>query len=88
MKRLPCRVSYRTLKPRSPRCGGQASVGLGKARKDGATAPCPEPQTLSSTPNSQCNSLYPSWRVARLVAGGPLSLSIMKCQLKPIDARD
>ena len=47
-----------------------------------------EPQTLSSTPNSQCNSLYPSWRVARLVAGGPLSLSIMKCQLKPIDARD
>lgn len=47
-----------------------------------------EQQTLSPTPNSQCNTLYPSWEVARLVAGGPLSLSIMKCQLKPIDARD
>jgi hypothetical protein len=63
-----------------------------EAAVDGCFAPSgqfiAEPQTLSPTPNSQCNTLYPSWEVTRLVAGGPLSLSIMKCQLKPIDARD
>lgn len=62
------------------------------AAVDGCFAPSgqfiAEPQTLSPTPNSQCNALYPSWEVTRILAGGPLSLSIMKCQLRPIDARD
>ncbi|HEX8012971.1 MAG TPA: DUF6351 family protein [Casimicrobiaceae bacterium] len=59
---------------------------------DGCFAPTgefvAEPQTLSSQPNSTCNALYPSWELARIVAGGPQSLSIIKCQLKPIDPND
>jgi hypothetical protein len=44
-----------------------------------------EPQTFSSQPNSQCNTLWPSYAFPRYVAGGPLSASKLKCQLKPID---
>ena len=47
-----------------------------------------ERQTLSSQPTTQCNTLFPSWEVARIVAGGPVSLSILKCQLKPVTASD
>jgi uncharacterized tannase-like protein DUF6351 len=47
-----------------------------------------EPQTWSSEPDSQCNTLWPSYSFPRKVAGGPLSASILKCQLKPIDPRD
>jgi len=35
-----------------------------------------------------CNSLYPPHAGMRLVAGGPLSNDILKCQLKPIDYAD
>jgi len=48
----------------------------------------PEPQTFSSQPNSQCNTLWPSYAFPRYVAGGPLSADILKCQLKPIDPSD
>jgi hypothetical protein len=48
----------------------------------------PETQTLSSTPDSQCNTLFPSWAFPRYVAGGPLAANIMKCTLKPIAAGD
>ena len=47
-----------------------------------------EPQTLSPTPNSQCNALFPTWELTRIVAGGPVSLGIMKCQVKPVDPAD
>jgi hypothetical protein len=47
-----------------------------------------EPQTWSSEPDSQCNTLWPSYSFTRKVAGGPLSASILKCQLKRIDLRD
>jgi hypothetical protein len=47
-----------------------------------------EPQTLNSLPNSQCNARFPGWRTPRMVAGGPLSLKNLKCQLKPIAASD
>jgi Tannase-like family of unknown function (DUF6351) len=47
-----------------------------------------EPQTFSSQPNSQCNTLWPSYAFPRYVAGGPLSASKLKCQLKPIDLND
>jgi hypothetical protein len=47
-----------------------------------------EPQTWSSQPDSRCNTLWPSYSFTRKVAGGPLSGSILKCQLKPIDLRD
>jgi hypothetical protein len=35
-----------------------------------------------------CNSLYPPHAGLRLVAGGPLTNDILKCQLKPIDYDD
>jgi len=47
-----------------------------------------EPQTLSSQPNTTCNTVYPSWTNPRYVAGGPIQANIYKCQLKPIDAAD
>src|SRR5262249_31997481 len=47
-----------------------------------------EPQTFSSLPDSQCNTLWPSYAFPRYVAGGPLSGDVLKCQLKPIDRAD
>jgi len=47
-----------------------------------------EPQTFSSKPDSQCNTLFPTFAFPRHVAGGPLKANVYKCQLKPIDARD
>jgi Tannase-like family of unknown function (DUF6351) len=41
-----------------------------------------EEQTLTG---GKCNSIYPVSRFPRLVAGGPMSNDIIKCQLKPID---
>jgi len=47
-----------------------------------------EPQTFSSQPNSQCNTLYPSYACPRYIAGGPITADRYKCQLKPIDSSD
>src|ERR1700730_12873256 len=47
-----------------------------------------ETQTLSSQPNTTCNTVYPSWTPPRFVAGGPIQANIYKCQLKPINAAD
>ena len=47
-----------------------------------------EPQTFSNQPNTTCNALMPSFAFPRYVAGGPLSASKLKCQLKPIDPAD
>ena len=47
-----------------------------------------EPQTLSSAPNTQCNTLFPSWTFPRRVAGGPVAANIMKCSLKVVAAAD
>jgi hypothetical protein len=47
-----------------------------------------EPQTFSRAANSACNALYPSFGNPRLIAGGPLAADALKCQLKPVDARD
>ncbi len=57
---------------------------------DTATPPnfIAEPQTFSSQPDSQCNTLFPSFGFPRLVAGGPLAGNNLKCQLKPIDFHD
>lgn len=56
--------------------------------KDGAPVFIEEPQTFSSRPDSQCNRIYPSYSAVRHVAGGPLNGNVLKCQLKPVDARD
>ena len=50
-----------------------------------ATTFIAEPQTFGRLPNSQCNTLFPSFAFPRYVAGGPLAANIIKCQLKPID---
>jgi len=47
-----------------------------------------EPQTLSSQPNTTCNTAYPSWTNPRFVAGGPIQANVYKCQLKPINPAD
>ena len=47
-----------------------------------------EPQTLSSKPDSQCNTLWPSFSFPRKEAGGPLAANKLKCDLKPVNASD
>ena len=47
-----------------------------------------ETQTRSSLPNSQCNTIYPSWSVTRIEAGGPAAADKLKCTLKPVTASD
>jgi hypothetical protein len=38
--------------------------------------------------DTNCNQLYPAFSSPRLVAGEPLGNNVLKCRLKPIDARD
>jgi hypothetical protein len=45
-----------------------------------------EPQTLSGP--GQCNVLFPVGLSPELVAGSPINVDIIKCQLKPIDTND
>jgi hypothetical protein len=57
---------------------------------DRATPPVfiAEPLVFSSKPVSKCSSLYPVYSNVRHESGGPLAANILKCQLKPVDARD
>jgi len=43
---------------------------------------------LFDNTNSPCNSLYPPHAGLRLVAGGPLTNDVLKCELKDIDFDD
>ncbi len=45
-----------------------------------------EPLTLD--PSAKCNQLMPIYGTVRLAAGGPLSGTTLKCQLKPVDVTD
>ena len=47
-----------------------------------------ETQTLNSQPNSQCNTLWPSWTAPRIEAGGPVAADNLKCTLKPVADAD
>jgi hypothetical protein len=47
-----------------------------------------EPQTFSNKPDTTCDTLWPSYSVVRIEAGGPLAGNILKCQLKPVVATD
>jgi len=47
-----------------------------------------EPQTFSSQPDSQCNTLWPSYSAPRIEAGGPVAANKLKCELKPVVASD
>jgi hypothetical protein len=45
-------------------------------------------EPLSLTGTGKCASLYPPHSTPRLVAGATLADDVLKCQLKPIDAKD
>jgi hypothetical protein len=47
-----------------------------------------EPHFLGGPGTSFCNSSYPGFSSPRMVAGGPLTNDIIKCQLKRIDPAD
>lgn len=46
------------------------------------------PHHLYENPRGLCNSLYPPHAGPRMIAGGPLTNDVLKCQLKPLDAAD
>jgi len=46
----------------------------------------PEPLTLTGP--SEASRLYPFYSDPRVVAGGPLSVDVLKCQLKPVSPPD
>ncbi|HEX3917702.1 MAG TPA: DUF6351 family protein [Caulobacteraceae bacterium] len=46
-----------------------------------------EPQSFSREPTTTCNALFPSFANPRFEAGGPLAADVLKCQLRPIEAR-
>jgi hypothetical protein len=48
----------------------------------------PDSLPFSSQPVSKCSELYPVYSNPRHEAGGPLAANVIKCQLKPIDAKD
>jgi hypothetical protein len=43
---------------------------------------------FSSKPVSKCSELYPVYSNPRHESGGPLAANVLKCQLKPVDAKD
>ena len=45
-------------------------------------------EPLSMTGAGRCLSLYPPHSTPRLVAGAPLADDVLKCELKPFDAKD
>jgi hypothetical protein len=42
-------------------------------------------EELTLDPAAQCNQLFPYHRNPRVVAGGPTTLDVIKCQLQPLD---
>ena len=47
-----------------------------------------ETQIFSSQPTTQCTMRFPAYALPRLVAGAPLTLDVLKCQLKPVTLAD
>lgn len=45
-------------------------------------------QAIFDNTKGRCNELFPPRAGARIVAGGPLTSDVLKCQLKPIDPAD
>ena len=62
---------------------------LDRADADGkAQSSSPSGRRSAASPTRRCNTAYPSSAFTRYVAGGPIDANILKCQLKPIDAKD
>ena len=78
--RIPQRVKVVKSKPRA---GVEGCF-------DRATPPAfiAEPLVFSRRPVSKCSELYPVYSNVRHEAGGPLAANILKCQLRPVEARD
>ena len=57
---------------------------------DKATPPAfiAEPLVFTSQPTTRCSELFPVYSNPRHEAGGPLAANVLKCQLKPVDAKD
>jgi len=45
-------------------------------------------ETASLDPTTRCNQIYPRASTPHIVAGGPLTNDILKCQLKPVTMSD
>ncbi|MBY8871362.1 DUF6351 family protein [Micromonospora sp. PLK6-60] len=63
----------------------------GLARPDGLADSCIAPngdrivEELTLDPAAQCNQLFPYHRNPRMIAGGPTSSAVIKCQLQPMN---
>ncbi len=57
---------------------------------DTATPPnfIAEALSFTSKPTTKCSTLFPVYSNPRHEAGGPLAANVLKCQLKPVDAKD
>jgi hypothetical protein len=57
---------------------------------DKSTPPAfiPEGLAFTSKPTTKCSALYPVYSNPRREAGGPLAANVLKCQLRPVDAKD
>jgi hypothetical protein len=60
-------------------------VNLVDACYDAAGNRTVEAQTFSG---GHCNTLYPTFPAPRMIAGGPVTNDVLKCQLKPVDPGD
>jgi Tannase-like family of unknown function (DUF6351) len=77
-----------TLSPRDKAIRDKPAMATDGCWKTATIGFWRERQTFSSTNNSICNTLYPSFAFPRYVAGGPLAANIIKCQLKPVSTND
>ena len=53
---------------------------------DNGTVKIPETQVYDG--NTKCHQLYPAFSTPRMVAGGPLTNDVLKCQLRPFNEGD
>ena len=70
-----------------PRQAESRRRGLLRSR-DAATCSSPSRSCSAASRCRRAAALYPVYSNVRHEAGGPLAANILKCQLKPIDARD
>jgi hypothetical protein len=71
-----------------------AAVKVARSKPGGAVDACwaadgtriDEPAAMDGP--SRCNELFPPHLTPRLVAGTPMTDDVMKCQLKPVEAKD
>jgi hypothetical protein len=73
-------------RPRSLKVLKNKPAGLVDACFTSTLQEIDEPATYDGP--GQCNALFPSYGDPRIAAGEPVARDILKCQLKPIEARD